>query len=147
VIFASATLAAFVVSAAVYLVGARRLRTDDLSGWRGLATFSFALGAAAIGLHVWQLDTLPFSPTDGGYASVFIGWTAALIAVEVGAMYWLFTLLRGSFRIAQIETDDDENGPEPLTAHLVASARGYRLFWSSIVAIEAVAFVLLVLVR
>jgi cytochrome c oxidase subunit 1 len=147
VIFATATLAAFVVSGGAYLIGTGRLRTDGLAGWRGSATFSFVVAAAAIGLHAWQLDTLPFSPTDGGYASVYIGWTAALIAVEIGAMYWLFTLLRGSLRIEQIEVDDDDNGPKPLTAHLVASARGYRLFWSSIVAIEALAFVLLVLVR
>jgi heme/copper-type cytochrome/quinol oxidase subunit 3 len=147
VAFASVTLATFVVSAAAYLAGARRLRADGLDGWRGFATFSAPLGAAAIGLHVWQLDTLPFSPTDGGYASVYIAWTAALIVVEAGAMYWLFTLLRGSLRVAPFDTDGDEDGPGPAVVHLVASARGYGLFWSTIVGIEALAFALLVLVR
>jgi hypothetical protein len=118
-----------------------------VDGWRGFATISLVLGAAAIGLHVWQLDTLPFSPTDGGYASVYIGWTAAVVAVELGAMYWLLTLLRGSLRIAGIDADLDANGTQTVAAHLVASARGYRLFWSIVVAIEVVVFVLLVLVR
>jgi hypothetical protein len=96
---------------------------------------------------VWQLDTLPFAPTDGGYASVSIGWTTALIAVELGAMYWLLTLLRGALRTNRIAADREASGPEPLTPHLVASMRGYGLFWSSVVAIEGIAFVLLVLVR
>jgi hypothetical protein len=145
--FGTATLAAFVVSAAAYLLAARRLRTNGVDAWRGLATISLVLGAAAIGLHAWQLDTLPFSPTDGGYASVYIGWTATLIAVEVGAMYWLLTLLRGSLWTAPIADDLDVSGPEPIATHLVASARGYRSFWLSVVAVEVVAFVLLVLVR
>jgi heme/copper-type cytochrome/quinol oxidase subunit 3 len=145
--FGTVALAAFVVSAAVYLLAARRLRTSGVAGWRGLATISLAFGAAAIALHAWQLDTLSFSPTDGGYASVYIGWTATLIAAELGAMYWLLTLLRGSQRTVAIEGDFDANGPAPLATHLVASARGYRSFWSSIVATEVLAFILLVLVR
>jgi hypothetical protein len=147
VLFGMATLAAFVASGTACLVATRRLRTNGVAGWRGLATSSLVLGGAAIGLHVWQLDTLPFSPTDGGYASVYIGWTATIVAVELGAMYWLLTLLRGSLRVATIGTDFDASGSQPVAAHLAASARGYRLFWSMLVAIEAVVFVLLVLVR
>jgi uncharacterized membrane protein YhaH (DUF805 family) len=142
----TATLVAFAASAAAYIVALRRLRTRGVPGWPGLATVSLAFAVAAIGLHVWQLDTLPFAPTDGGYASVYIGWTAALIAVELGAMYWLLTLLRGALRTDRIAADR-ANGPEPLTPHLVASMRGYGLFWSSVVAIEGIAFALLVLVR
>jgi cytochrome c oxidase subunit 1 len=147
VLFGTATLAAFVVSAAAYLLATLRLRADDMAAWQGLATISLVLGSGAIALHAWQLDTLPFAPADGGYASVYIGWTVALVAAELGAMYWLLTLLRGSLRIVAIEKDLDADGPEPLVTHLVASARGYRMFWSTIVAIEVLTFVLLVLVR
>jgi hypothetical protein len=141
------TFAAFAASAAAYFVALRGLRTKGVAAWPSSATVSLAFAVAAIGLHVWQLDTLPFSPTDGGYASVYIGWTVALVAVELGAMYWLLTLLRGALRTDRIEADREANGPEPLTPHLVASMRGYGLFWSSLVAIEGIAFVLLVLVR
>ncbi|MDQ1381455.1 MAG: cytochrome c oxidase subunit, partial [Actinomycetota bacterium] len=147
VLFGTATLAAFVGSAAAYFLATRRLRTNNVAGWHGPATVSFLLGAAAIALHAWQLDTLPFAPTDGGYASVYIGWTAALIAAEIGALYWLLTLLRGASRTGRIEDELDADGPEPVVSHLVASALGYRLFWSTMVAIEVLAFVLLVLVR
>ena len=41
---------------------------------------------------------MPFAPGDGGYASVYVAWTAALLIAEIGAVYWMLTLLRGSLR-------------------------------------------------
>jgi heme/copper-type cytochrome/quinol oxidase subunit 3 len=147
VLFASVILAVLVVSAVAYGVAVHQLRDDDTGPWQPPATLCFVLGLLVVGLHVWQLDTLPFSPDDSGYASVFIGWTVALIAVEVGAMYWLLTLLRGALNIAGTSVDAYEVGPSPLTRHLVASARSYRLLWLVVVGVEIIAFVLLVLVR
>jgi hypothetical protein len=45
------------------------------------------------------------------------------------------------------EVDPYEEGPPPHVRHLVASAHGYRFFWWNVVAVEIIAFVLLVLVR
>jgi hypothetical protein len=127
-------------------VGVRRLRDDDTTAWQGWAAFSVLLGVGLIVLHVWQLERLPFTPTQGGYASVFVGWTVALIAVEIGATYWLFSLLSGTLRVAG-EDDPYGEGPPPHVKHLVASAHGYWFFWKVVAAVEIVAYVLLVLVR
>ena len=146
VAYSSVVLGAALVSALAYGIGGRRLREDDTSAWQGWAAISLLFGFAVIGLHAWQLNTLSFAPTQGGYASVFVGWTVALIAVELGAMSWLLSVLRGSVRVAG-EVDPYEEGPPPHVRHLVASARGYWFFWWVVVAVEIIAYVLLVLVR
>ena len=146
VVYSSVVLGAALASALAYGIGVRRLREDDTSAWQGWAAISLLFGFGVIGLHVWQLNTLTFNPTQGGYASVFVGWTVALIAAELGAMYWLLSVLRGSLRVAG-EVDPYEEGPPPHVRHLVASAHGYRFLWWVVVAVEIVAYVLLVLVR
>jgi heme/copper-type cytochrome/quinol oxidase subunit 3 len=146
VVFSTVVVGAVLLSALACGVAIRRLREDDTSAWQGWAAISVLLGVGVIGLHVWQLDTLPFTPTQGGYASVFVGWTVALIAVEVGAMYWLFSALNGTLRVAG-DVDPYEEGTPPHVRHLVASAHGYWFFWRVVAAVEIVAYVLLVLVR
>jgi uncharacterized membrane protein YhaH (DUF805 family) len=146
VVFSSVMLGAALLSTLAFGIGVRRLRDDDTSAWQGWAAISLLFLAGVIGLHVWQLNTLPFTPTQGGYASVFVGWTAALIAVEIGAMYWLFSVLRGTLRVVgEIDPYDEE--PPPHVRHLVASAHGYWFFWGVVASVEIIAYVLLVLVR
>jgi heme/copper-type cytochrome/quinol oxidase subunit 3 len=146
VVFSSVVLGAALLSALACRMGIRRLRADDTSAWQGWAATSVLLGFGVIALHVWQLNTLPFTPTQGGYASVFVGWTVALIAVELGAMYWLYSVLSGTLRVTG-EVDPYEEGTPPHVRHLVASAHGYWFFWRVVAAVEIVAYVLLVLVR
>jgi hypothetical protein len=146
VIFSSVVLGAVLLSTVAYGVGVRRLGKDGTSGWQGWAAISLLFGFGVIALHVWQLYTLPFAPTQGGYASVLVGWTAALIAVELGAMYWLLSVMNGSLRVLG-ENDPYEEGPPPHVRHLVASAQGYWFFWLVVAAVEIIAYVLLVLVR
>ena len=144
--FSSVVLGAVLLSAIAYGAAVRRLRDDDTSAWQGWAATSLLLGLVGIGLHVWQLDTLPFTPTGGGYPSVFVSWTVALIAVELGAMYWLFSVLRGTLRLTGAVDPYDE-GPPAQLRHLVASAHGYWLFWRVVAVVEIIAFILLVVVR
>jgi heme/copper-type cytochrome/quinol oxidase subunit 3 len=91
-------VASVVVSAALSLFAAARLRGDDQSTWRlaGLGALAFGLLAAV--LQIVQLSTIGFGPTDGGYASVFFGWTGLYLLFLVCTLYWLETLLATSFR-------------------------------------------------
>lgn len=146
VVFSSVVLGAALLSALTCGLAVRQLREDDTSAWQGWAATSVLLGLGVIGLHVWQLNALPFAPTQGGYASVFVGWTVALIAVELGAMYWLYSVLSGTLRVAG-KVDPYEEGTPPHIRHLVASAHGYWFFWRVVATVEIVAYVLLVLVR
>ena len=42
-----------------------------------------------------------FGPADGGYASVFIGWTAFNVLFVVGALFWLENLLATAYPLPQ----------------------------------------------
>jgi len=59
---------------------------------------ALALGLAALILQVVAWTQQDFGPTDGGFASVFFGWTAFLFLFVLGAMYWLETVLATSWR-------------------------------------------------
>ena len=39
-----------------------------------------------------------FGPTDGGFASVFVGWTGLFALVVLGAMVWLEIIVASAFR-------------------------------------------------
>jgi heme/copper-type cytochrome/quinol oxidase subunit 3 len=68
---------------------------------RGLGALGF--GIAAVVLQCIQYATIGFGPTEGGYASVFVGWTGMFAVFVLGAMFWLETLLATSFRFRRRE--------------------------------------------
>jgi len=69
----------------------------DRSGGRRPRS-ALALLVAAIGLQLAEWATQDFGPTQGGYASVYIGWTAMLFAFVVGTAFWLETVLATAIR-------------------------------------------------
>jgi hypothetical protein len=44
--------------------------------WRVTTWVALVLAFAAVGLQCAQFSSLGFGPTDGAYASVFVGWSA-----------------------------------------------------------------------
>ena len=87
--------------------------------WRLCAGAAALLLLAAVGLQAAQFSSLGFGPTDGAYASVFVGWTGLFTVMLLGATYWLVTVAGDASR---------SEAPEVRAA-----------------AVEAVSFVLLVL--
>jgi heme/copper-type cytochrome/quinol oxidase subunit 3 len=62
-------------------------------------------GAAALGLallsvvlQVIEWTTLGFGPASGGYASVFIGWTASYMVFSLFCIYWIETQVATAWR-------------------------------------------------
>ena len=49
-------------------------------------------------LQIIAWARLGFGPTDGGYASVYLGWTGLYTLFVFGSLYWLETCLALSFR-------------------------------------------------
>lgn len=64
--------------------------------WRVAGGAALALTLAAVALQAAQFSSLGFGPTDGGYASVFVGWTGTYTVFLLGAAYWLATTLAGA---------------------------------------------------
>jgi heme/copper-type cytochrome/quinol oxidase subunit 3 len=90
--------AAWVLGAAVLWLGLRDRRADRRFQWRVKGAVALALGIAGIVLQVVEWFTIGFGPTDGGYASVFFGWTGFLVLFGLGAAFWLETTLASAIR-------------------------------------------------
>lgn len=143
-------LGASVIASAALLGVRGSVRSDDVRRWRVGAIVAMLLILAGIVLRIVQLWTLGVHPSSGGYVSVFIGWSLTLILVEIGALYWIETLVARSGRIVRSETNSGSKPSVDVAAadqRFLASASGFTLFWCVMAGIELVAYVLLDLVR
>lgn len=140
------------VIAAVLLIGLRgRHRAHELGSWRVRGLVVGALIVVAVVARVVQLWTLGVSPDASGFVAVLIGWSAALVAVEIGALYWIATLVARAGRLARTAGDPSADASErdvfEAEARFHASASSFTLYWLVLTGIEVVAFVLLDVVR
>ena len=90
--------AAWALGAGVLWLGVRDRRADRRFQWRVKGAAALALGLVAIVLQIVEWLTAGFGPADGGYASVYLGWTAYLVLFGAGALFWLETTLATSIR-------------------------------------------------
>jgi heme/copper-type cytochrome/quinol oxidase subunit 3 len=105
------------------------LRLTDRLVPAGVA--ALLLGLAAIALQSWQWTHLGFGPGDGGYASVYLGWTGFFTIFVFGAMYWLETIVVTAARGRLAAADS------------VSAVRSFSIFWTVLGLVEVAAFVLL----
>ncbi len=99
--------------------------------WRPAAGATLLLGLAAIALQCWQWANLGFGPGDGGYASVYLGWTGLFTIFVLGAMYWLETIT-----VTAVRT-------RAAVAEVAPQLAGFGVFWTVLGLVEIAAFVLL----
>lgn len=120
----STTLGTLVLALTLASAGLVRLGLiDQLAGrrpqWRLKGLLAFTLGLAAVVLQVVEWTTIDFGPADGGYASVFFGWTAFNAIFLIGVLFWLETLLATAYRYRKVP------GGSPPPGH--ASGDPYRM--------------------
>jgi heme/copper-type cytochrome/quinol oxidase subunit 3 len=103
------------------------------------------LALLAVVLQVIGWTTLGFGPASGGYASVYIGWTAFYSVFALISAYWIETQVATAWRRrregvlvtpAEVLTD---------AAVETASLEACSFFWTFYVALGVVLFVLLYL--
>jgi len=87
-----------VASALLTQLGLADHRADRRPQWRIKGLVALVLGVLALVLQVVAWATLGFGPADGGYASVYVGWTAFFFLFVLCAMFWLETVLATSWR-------------------------------------------------
>ncbi|HXR11512.1 MAG TPA: cytochrome c oxidase subunit 3 [Gaiellaceae bacterium] len=88
----------FVASAIIVRFGAVDQKADRRPAWRLKGVIALACGLVALVLQCVAWTQQSFGPADGGYASVFFGWTAFLFLFVLGTMLWLEMTLATSFR-------------------------------------------------
>lgn len=112
--------------------------------WRAGSSVALVLLLAGVGIQALQFSRLGFGPTDGGYASVFVGWTGLFAVVLLGAVYWVETLWAQSLRRPVATRGDDIDDPAAL---LRPEADAGIVFLCLLSGVEILAFVLLYIVK
>jgi heme/copper-type cytochrome/quinol oxidase subunit 3 len=129
------------------LLSAAALRMAATQSERRVAVGAGALVLVllAVVLQVIEWTTLGFGPASGGYASVYVGWTAFYSVFALASAYWIETLVATAWRrrregvlitTAEVLTD---------AAVEKASLEACSFFWTFYVALGVVLFVLLYL--
>jgi heme/copper-type cytochrome/quinol oxidase subunit 3 len=137
--FGLVILLVLVGSAVLLNMAARR---PELTVSAGGAALGLAL--LSIVLQVIEWTTLGFGPESGGYASVFVGWTAFYTVITLACAYWIETQVATAWRRrrgvaatpAQVLSD---------TPVVEAGLEACSFFWTFYVANGLVLFVLLYL--
>jgi len=124
-----AILVCVLVSVGLVRVAVGELRGGGRSMWWTLAATALLLGLAAVAVQCWQYTDLAFGTQEGGYASVYLGWTAFFAIFAFGAMLWLETILATARRSPGTSQEPD-----------LAS---FSVFWTTLGLVEIAAFVLL----
>ncbi len=99
--------------------------------WLAAVGLSLALGLAGVVVQGFEYTDLGFGPEDGGYASVFMGWTIFFAFLVLPTMYWVETMLATGLR--------KRRSADYVPAGIGAAA----FYWSLLAAIGVVAWFIL----
>jgi heme/copper-type cytochrome/quinol oxidase subunit 3 len=152
--------ACIVVSAMLVRLG----RIDQAAGrreaFRLKGLVALLLGLVALGLQAAAWTQQGFGPADGGYASVFFGWTAFIWLFVLGTMFWLETALATSYRYrnepmgaAQV-SPGHASGDSHRAGHDIrnpvdlnrASLAALSFYWTFLAAVAVITWIVLYLV-
>lgn len=102
--------AGVVVFAVLLQLGLADHRAGRRPQWRRKGAVALVAGLAAIVFQIVEWASQSFGPTDGGYASVFVGWTGFYLLFLVGTVYWAESILATSIRYRKIPSGAPEPG-------------------------------------
>jgi heme/copper-type cytochrome/quinol oxidase subunit 3 len=131
--YGAAIVALFALSAGSAAYAAQAARNGRR--WLAAAGLSLLLALAGCIVQGFEYAHLGFGPRSGGYASVFIGWTAFFVVFVLGVVYGLETLFAEGLRNRQ--------GPGPKVPPGLDEAAFY---WQLLAAIGVLAWVILYLI-
>ena len=126
--------------------------------WRLKGALALGLGIAGLVVQGIAWTQQGFGPADGGFASVYFGWTAFLFLFVFGTMYWLETVLATSFRYRKIPSGapapGEASGDRHRTAHDIEDPlslvrpqlEALSFYWSFLTGIAVLAWALLYIV-
>jgi heme/copper-type cytochrome/quinol oxidase subunit 3 len=95
-------MALTVASALLVRLGLVDHRAGRRPQWRLKGVAALAVGLIAVVLQVVEWTSANFGPADGGFASVFIGWTAFNVLFVLCTLLWLENLLATAYRYRKI---------------------------------------------
>jgi len=151
--------ACWVASAGLVRLGLVDRRAERLRQWRIKGVAGLVLGVVGLVLQVVAWTQQGFGPADGGYASVYFGWTAFLFLFVLMTLFWLETTLATSLRYAGTATPGmaqpgEASGDRHRTAHDIRDPLSLvklelislSFYWTFLAGVAVVSWVILYLV-
>jgi heme/copper-type cytochrome/quinol oxidase subunit 3 len=133
----------------------RALRRDQ---WRVKGLVALVVGVVGLVLQVVAWTHEGFGPADGGFASVYFGWTAFLFLFVLGTLIWLEMTLATSLRYRKMETSAPPPGHASGDPHRMghdirdplslvrAELVGLSFYWTFLAGIAVVSWIILYLI-
>ncbi len=141
--FGVAIVVVLIVSAVLLRMASKR-PTEALP--LGLTALGLALLSIVLQVIAWT--TLGFGPASGGYASVYVGWTAWYAVFTLACVYWIETQMASIWRLGRegVKRPRAEGVPADDVELLGAGLEACSFFWAFYVALGVIAWVVLYLV-
>ena len=155
----TAVVACVVLVAVLLRLSVRDRTAQRFTRWRVKGVAALALGVAALALQAAAWAENGFGPTDGAYASVYVGWTAFVFLFVLITLFWLETTLATSFRYAKLPlasepTLGEASGDPGRLAHDIrdplalvqVELTALSFYWTFLSGVAVVAWIVLYLV-
>jgi len=138
-----AVLVLTILCAVVWDVARRHVVEGTEPRWRSASLTALALGVLVVVAQGLEYATITFKTDQGGWASVFWGWTVVQLLCWLGALYWIETLVAQSIRRPPASARQGTAGSELLRP----SADAAQVFLYTLAVIELISYVLLYLIK
>jgi heme/copper-type cytochrome/quinol oxidase subunit 3 len=117
----TAVVLCYVLSALLVRLGLADHRALRRPQWRLKGLAALLIGVVGLVLQVLAWTNVSFGPADGGFASVYFGWTSFLFLFVLITLLWLEMTLATSFRYRKTETGAPPPGHASGDPHRTAS--------------------------
>jgi heme/copper-type cytochrome/quinol oxidase subunit 3 len=154
----TAVIACYVVSAVLVRLGLTDHRALRRRQWRIKGLIALLVGIAGLVVQVLAWTHQDFGPADGGFASVYFGWTAFLFLFVLITLLWLEMTLATSLRYSRVESGapapGEASGDPHRMAHDIrdplslvrAELVGLSFYWSFLAGIAVLSWAVLYLI-
>jgi len=138
-----AVLVLTILCTVVFDAARRGLVDGREARWRGSSLTALGIGLLVVVAQGLEYATITFKTDNGGWASVFWGWTVVLLLFWLGALYWIETLVAQSIRRPPAAPRQGTAGSELLRP----SADAAVVYLYTLALIGLISYVLLYLVK
>ena len=158
VAWGTVVVACYAASAVLVRLGLTDHRALRRDRWRVKGLVALLVGVVGLILQVFAWTHESFGPADGGFASVYFGWTAFLFLFVLGTLIWLEMTVATSLRYSRFEGDapppGHASGDRHRTGHDIrdplslvrAELVGLSFYWMFLAGVAVVSWIILYLI-